>query len=469
MPTRQIKYLALHGHFYQPPRGNPFSSAPLVEPSAAPYRNWNERITAESYRPNAELGNFDLISFNLGETLAVWLLANAPETYRRILQADADHLARTKVGNAIAQPMHHTILPLDRRPDKVTQVRWGKAAFAHRYGRPTTGMWLPEMAVDYETLEVLVENGIEWTILTESQIIGKPPGSGPFWVDLPGGGRIKVFVRDESLSNDIAFNLGNFGGAGRWARNALAPRRPNAGPLTLIATDGETFGHHWPGEEQFLRWLMTYEAKAAGYIPITLAEYAAFAEPRETVTIKEDTAWSSGYGLGRWVTGSPDTPGDSYWKGALRRAMDNLRYQIDGVYRDEVARINGIDPITLRDAYIKVVLGHLSAPDLLRDQEVEIKREEDGPRLLKLIEAQYYRQRMYASCAFFFADLDDLATQYGIANAAYAIKLTRDATGIDLSADFRRDLRLARAVRRKTGQLFTAAEIFDPLSEEFRA
>lgn len=464
--TKTTRYLCVHGHYYQPPRGNPFLKEPLVEPSAAPFKNWNERITAEAYQPNAELGNFEHISFNLGETLADWLAANAPETYQRILQADADHVRRYKAGNAIAQPMHHTILPVDRYEDKVTQVRWGKAAFALRYGRQSVGMWLPEMAVDMETLEVLAENGIQWTILTESQLKDKPAGSGPFWVRLPGKRRIMVYVRDEYLSNDIAFNLGNFGGAGRWAREVLIPRRNTAGTLTLVATDGETFGHHWPGEEQFLHWLLTYEARAAGYEVITLGRYTAMVEPRIEVEIKEDTAWSSGHGLARWVTGSPDTPGDSYWKGALRRAFDNLRYEIDAVYRAETTRIDGIDPIRLREAYIEVVLGYIADADFLKRQEVELARKDEAERLLKLVQAQYYRQRMYSSCAFFFAELDDLATHYGIANAAYAIKLTREATGVDLTPNFRRDLRLARVWDAETSTLCTGEEILDTVARD---
>lgn len=464
----ETNYFCVHCHFYQPPRGNPFRDEPLVEPDAAPYRNWNERISAECYTPNAELGNFERISFNVGETLAAWLAVNVPETYERIIAADAHHLEAYGVGNGIAQGMHHTILPLARHDDKVTQVKWGQAVFEYRFKRPAQGFWLPEMAVDLETLSVLVDQGIQWTILTASQVEEAVTSAGPYWVELPGDRRIKVFVRDESLSNDIAFNLGNFGGAGRWAHQRLVPRRREAGPLTLIATDGETFGHHWPGEEQFLYWLLNYEARSAGYEVITLARYAEMVEPGATVTIRENTAWSCSHGLGRWATGCACTPGDSSWKGALRRALDNLRHELDGVYAEFLAGVDGVDPLALRNAYIDVVLGKVPREGFLAAQGVDVSGKR-GKALFDLVEAQFYRQRMYASCAFFFPELTALSTLYGIANAAFAIKLTQEATGTDLGPGFRHDLSVVSQADPPDGPVTTGAELYDRLLSDFEA
>ncbi len=462
-------FIAVHCHYYQPPRGNPLSGEVLIEPSAAPYNNWNERITAECYEPNVRLGNVNNVSFNLGESLAAWLEVNAEATYQGLLEADKYNIQTKQVGNGIGQPMHHTILPLSRREDAVTQVKWGQQVFAHRFGRPTKGMWLPEMAVNIDTLNVLYEQGITWTILTDSQIVDKPVGGGPFWVDLDNDRRIKVFVRDEHLSNQLAFNLGHLGGAGRWARNVLSPYRQETGPLTLIASDGETFGHHWKGEEHFLHWLLSYEAKAAGYEVVTLAQYMEMIEPVSTVTIKEDTAWSSGYGLARWATGSPDTPGDSSWKGAVRRAMDNLRAEIDSIYQSEVKRVDSsVEPINLRDAYIRVVLDETPEEVFLKTQELEIDKSEDEQRLLQLVQAQYYRQRMYSSCAFFFADLDDLSTRYGIASAAKALSLVNEATSNNLEADFKSDLRIATGVDQE-GNTYNGADIYDEVIAEMEA
>ncbi len=454
--------LCVHCHFYQPPRGNPFNEQPLIEPDAAPYKNWNERITAQSYRPNAEAGNFEHISFNVGETLASWLATYTPDVYTTILKADAAHRAKYGAGNAIAQGMHHTILPLSRRDDKVTQVKWGREVFEYRFGHAPSGMWLPEMAVDYETLEVLAEHGIEWTILSQRQVKDAPQGAGPFWVQLPNGGRIKVFLRDEALSNDIAFNLGSFGGAGRWAREVLLPRRRSTGGLTLIATDGETFGHHWPGEEQFLYWLLKYEAEAAGYNVVTLGQYAHVTEPKATVALNENTSWSCSHGVARWATGCDCTVGSSNWKGGLRRSMDNLRYEIDAIYRDYVRRTAEVDPIALRDAYIDVVLGRVPASGFLAAQGISLPAE-PARALLELVEAQYYRQRMYSSCTYFFGELDALSTIYGIANAAYAIKLTQDAAGIDLSRDFRRDISVVVQPNGTASGFVRAADLYDEI------
>ena len=157
--------VAIHGHFYQPPRENPFTGEVPVERGAEPYHDYNEKITAESYRPNAFAGNLDRISFNIGPTLIGWLDRHDHETYRRIQEADRVHRQTYGVGNAIAQPVHHTILPLTRRRDKITQIKWGIASFIHRFGRQPRGMWLPEMAVDLVTLEILSRRGLSFTIL----------------------------------------------------------------------------------------------------------------------------------------------------------------------------------------------------------------------------------------------------------------------------------------------------------------
>ena len=435
-------YFCIHAHFYQPLRGNPITGEIGPEPAATPFRNWNERITQECYRPNAELGNLNAISFNFGETLLSWMEKRHPDVYRMILDADRHHVETYGVGNALAMPIHHTILPLSRQRDKRTQIAWAKAAFEMRFGRAPEGIWLPEMAVDLETLQVARELGFQFTVLAGGQIATRrdeeSEGSGSYWVALPNGERIAVFVRNEKLSADLAFGINNLGGAGRWARHVLSPRRRHAGPLTLAAVDGETFGHHHRGEYQFLRWLLSHEAEAVGYQITTLARYLRENPPTRFVEIKERTAWSCYHGLARWVTGCDCTPGFSGWKGALRRAMDKLAIEIDYLYANQVAHL-GVDPWALRDGYISVVLGKESGADYLGQVGLKLDAKEQM-RVLDMLHAQYQTQLMYSSCAFFFEDFARPEPQYAISNAAYAIHLMQRAADVDLAGPFRYDL-----------------------------
>lgn len=458
----QTFFLCVHAHYHQAPRSNPLSTEAFVEPDAAPYETWMARITAECYAPNARLGNFKRLSLDIGEPLAGWLEENDPETYASFLAADAHNLELFSSGNAVAIPFHYTILPLNRLDEKHTQVSWGQKAFETRFDRQSTGMWLPEMAVDLETLEVLAANGIKWTVLTESQVEDKPEGCGPFWVELPSGSRLKVFVRDEYLSNEIAFNLGHFGGAGRWAREVLGSRKRQAGLLTLLAVDGETFGHHWAGEEQFLHWLLKYEANAAGYQMITLERYAKIFEPDATIRIRENTAWSSHYGLARWTTGSPDTEGDSGWKGALRRALDNLAFRLDAIYADETRSLGSEQSAALKDAFIDVILRKVNPATFVGEFGLRLTADAES-RLYRLVEAQYWRQYMYTSTGFLVGDLDHPNTRFNIACAGKAIYLTRQASGIDIEPEFRKDLRFAVGVDIVDEQQLTAREIYDEL------
>ncbi|MCS7251683.1 MAG: hypothetical protein NZ572_04510, partial [Thermoflexus sp.] len=308
--------LAVHGHFYQPPREDPWTGEVPLEPGAKPYRNFNEKITAECYRPLAERHLFEEISFNVGPTLIAWLARHHPETYQRILEADRANVARG-VGNAIAQSAHHTILPLARRRDKITQVYWGVKFFQHHFGRHPRGMWMPEMAVDLSTLEVLAEAGLTFAILSSEQVRGGlTRGAGPYRVRLEANAYFTVFVRDRDLSNQVAFALPSLGPADRWAKEILRGRSY----LTLIATDGETFGHHHREGVDFLERLL--HPQAPGYEVVTLTEYLRAHPPVEEIEVIQNTAWSCAHGLARWSTGCACTPGDSRWKAILRAAMD---------------------------------------------------------------------------------------------------------------------------------------------------
>jgi hypothetical protein len=457
MPNIPSCHLCIHGHFYQPPREDPFTGHIPREPGAAPYKNWNERITAECYRPNVVRGSFEQICFNLGGTLARWLDDNAHDTYERIIAADRGYRAREGVGNGLAQPVHHTILPLARRRDKLCQIRWGIASFEHRFGHRPEGVWLPEMAVSHDTLEILVAEGIRYTVLSDEQVYGDlEANGGPYCVALPNGKEIAVFVRDRHLSNDLSFGMPDPSYIDEWLHDRMAWRCERGG-LHVLATDGETFGHHHrQGVEVLTRILAG--GQRHGYALTTLGLYLRQHPPQSELQVLENTAWSCAHGLDRWVVGCGCTGGDSRWKGALRRALDNLACDLDGTYAREAQHL-GFKPWALRDDYIAVVLGQVSGEEFLSGNGLGHLASGQTDRLLQLLEAQFHRQRMFTSCTFFFDDLDRHEPRYAIANGVRALALTRYATGEDLSAAFRSDLSAVRST--KTG--LTAADVFDAI------
>lgn len=432
-------YFCVHGHFYQPPRGNPFRDDELgVEAGAEPFQNFNEKATALAYRPNAELGNFEMMSFNVGNALTRWMEKNAPETYQRIVAADANHRLKWGVGNALAQPAHHAILPLCRPRDQKLLVHWGLVTFEHRFGRPAEGMWLPDLGVNLQTLQTLVEAGVKFTILGQAQVDGANAGAGPYWVNLPSGDRIAVYVRDDNLSNTVAFGIRALGGAGRWARNTLMPLKKEYGRLLLLALEGETFGYHHPGEEHFLRWLLEYEANAVGYEVTTLVRDLAAHPPQNEVAVREYTAWNSTRELARW-------------RGALRQAFDHFADRVDDAYLDFAQKVNA-PAWRLREEYIRTRLGQMSEAQFLKANGAGHLNAAQAAALLALLQAQFHRQRMYTSNAFFYEDLDRAETRLAIADAVCAFRLVQRAVGADLEPALRNDLAHATsAVNGKTG------------------
>jgi hypothetical protein len=313
------------------------------------------------------------------------------------------------------------------------------------------------MAVDYETLGILADEGICYTILSDEQVYGDVEQSaGPYRVALPSGEEIAVFVRDRQLSNDLSFGMPDSAYVDEWLEERVAWRCQREG-LHLVATDGETFGHHHrQGVEVLSRILGA--GRRHGYELTTLGLHLRQHPPQVAVQVIENTAWSCAHGLDRWIVGCDCTPGDSRWKGALRRALDNLACDLDRIYVCEAQQL-GFEPWPLRDEYIAVVLGQLSGEDFLTGNGLGHLMSEETQRLLRLLEAQFHRQRMYISCTFFFGRLDRYEPRYAIANGVRALVLTRHATGEDLSHGFRRDLSVAKSTR--TG--LTAADIFDEI------
>jgi len=441
-----IHALSIHGHFYQPPREDPISGLIPHEVGAHPYNNWNERIHAECYLPNIQLGNFERISFNVGPTLFAWMEGYDPNASRLIVAQDAANVRQNGVGNAIAQAYHHTILPLASREDKITQVVWGSADFEHHFGHKPKGMWLPETAVDMETLNVLAEHGIEFTILAPWQAECEHLDvTEPYRVALSAGKSIAVFFYHQGLSTGVSFNPQLTINADEFARNLVMPtflqekERRGEPQLLLIASDGELYGHHQQFRDRFLAHLVNGASSSLGleksYPALWLKKYPA----HKWVSIRERTSWSCDHGVERWNGDCGCTPGDGRWKGYLRQAFNHLAHNLDKVYIATVCRYK-IDPWKLRNAYIHAILGQVKVDELIFQHAGRRLDQSSVDKIRLLLEAQRERQRIFTSCGWFFEDFSRLEPKNCIAYAAQAIRLTSIATGIDLSAQTAADL-----------------------------
>lgn len=466
-PNLGRAYLCLHGHFYQPPREDPFTGHIPIEPTATPYANFNEKITTECYRPNAVAGNFDSINYDLGPTLATWLEETYPDVYQRIIFADQKHSAAFGVGNAMAQAYNHTILPLAKTRDKHTQILWGLSDFRHRYGRDATGMWLAETAVDMECLDLMAQNGITYTVLAPWQAITPVDPSEPYLVPLPGGRSITVFFFNAPLSGGVSFDWSMTDNADLFAASYLpehlvqSKRDGREAQIILIATDGELYGHHKLWRDKFLTHLIQTGAPSYGFEICTLERYMRMHPPTREVSLRVPSAWSCGHGLARWDTGCECTEGDSSWKGELNLALRHLAEKGDQLF-ERYASETLDDPWAARNAYLPVRNGWETLESFWA-QHGRNHRPPDEPslvqRTLLLLESQYYQQCSFTSCGFFFENLDRIEPRNNIAFARRAISLVWQALGIDLQPDFVSDLQAVKSSR----DPLTGADIYQQL------
>ena len=444
MPT---KAFSVHGHFYQPPREDPLTGLIPIEPGAAPFNNWNERILQECYRPNVELHNFERISFNVGPTLFSWLQAEDPHTYQQILAQDRINYSRYGVGNAIAQAYNHTILPLATSSDKIIQIMWGIADFAHRFGHKPKGMWLPETAVDLETLKVMAHHGIEFTILApwQAEDDGLDPTE-PYQVLLPGGESITVFFYQRELSTRISFVPEATADADLFAELELLPQyvadkeKVGQDQIILLASDGELFGHHQPFRERFLSQLLNGASADAGLNNTYPALWLKTHPPRKSIQILERTSWSCHHGVTRWTGECACTPLDGRWKSHLRFSLNRLASALDGLYFDTVYPLIS-KPRSLRQRYIHVMLGDLSPEKLITEMANRPLTSDQIWQVYLLLESQRERQRIFTSCGWFFEDFDRIEPKNVIAYAAHSVRLAQLATGDDLSPQVINDLK----------------------------
>ncbi|MBX6341735.1 MAG: DUF3536 domain-containing protein, partial [Thermomicrobiaceae bacterium] len=465
------RYVCIHGHFYQPPRENPWLEAIELQDSAYPYHDWNERIAAECYAPNGAsrildderriakiVNNYARISFNVGPTLLSWLEASAPATYQAILEADRESQARfSGHGSALAQAYNHPILPLMNRRDKETEVHWGIRDFERRFGRRPEGLWLPETAVDLETLEVLAAHGIRFTILAPHQAARVRPFGGewqdvsggridptmPYLQRLPSGREIALFFYDGPTARAVAFE-GLLASGEEFARRLLAiAREDRSGPQILhIATDGETYGHHHRHGDMALAYALDV-LESRGLARLT--NYAEFLErrpPTHEVEIVEGSSWSCAHGIERWRSDCGCNAGRGpgwrqHWRAPLREAFDWLRDTLAPLYERRAARLLR-DPWAARDAYVDVILDR-SPAQFARFLGEHARRQlsaEETTAALKLLEMQRHLLLMYTSCGWFFDDLSGIETVQVIQYAGRAVQLAQDLFGDSLEARF---------------------------------
>ena len=423
--------ICIHGHFYQPPREDPFSNYIPDETGAEPFRNWNERILFECYQPNAKARNFEKLSFNVGPTLFNWLADFDPEVSDMIIEQEQENYHRFGVGNGMAQGYNHLIMPLATLEDKITQVRWGIEDFYYRFGHKPDGLWLPETAVDLETLCVLSDCGIKFTILAPWQVIPEETSRGPFLIDLPNGREpFIVFTYDQELSTQVSFNPSATVNGDLFLDNLLHTRPDNPNELVLIASDGELYGHHQPFRDYFLSYLMD-GAGARRNIEWTYpAKWLQEHEVTTKARLVENSSWSCMHGVDRWKQACGCTP-NATWKAALRDALDHTAEILDTLYIQTLSPIFP-EPWELRHLYIEVLWGKRTLQDLCYQLSGRMLSQMELNVVQDLLSAQYERQRMFTSCGFFHDEFYRLEPQNNIAYAAKAVYLTERATGAEL-------------------------------------
>ena len=428
MPDK--RNFCVHAHFYQPTREDPFTGNIPYEPGAAPYANWNERILETCYRPNAQERNFSALSFNIGPTLAKWIAMQAPDVLEKIVQEDRLNTTLYGVGNALAQPYHHTILPLSNTEDKRTQIIWGIEAFKNDFGRNPQGMWLPETAVDHDTLRILAENDIRFTILAPWQV-DVIEGESPYYVDLGNGNKITVFTYNGGLSSTVSFDSFATGNADAFAEFYLKPEINtfNKQQFLLIASDGELYGHHQPYRDKYLARLLGDSSSSVGLRPTFPGLWLKNNPVTGKARIIENTSWSCHHGVERWRADCSCTPGSS-WKAGLREGLDTIAAQIDQAYV-EIANSHGLEPFTARNEYIQYALGKVDFDNWLTLVSGRKFSSIGRKKLAMVMEAQWLRQQMFMSCGWFFDDLARIEPRNNLAYAAHAVVIMENITGND--------------------------------------
>lgn len=475
------RFICIHGHFYQPPRESPWLEAIEIQDSAFPYHDWNERISAECYAANAVsriwdtegriaqlVNNYASISFNFGPTVLLWMQKYATEAYEAILEADRQSVEKfSGHGNALAQAYNHMILPLANSRDKNTQIIWGIKDFEYRFGRKPEGLWLPEAAVDLESLDIMAQHGIGFAILSPSQARQVRPIDGNEWQDVSGGridpgmayrvslpsGRVMaLFFYDGPISQALAFEgLLNNGEA--FANRLLSafPDDRSSPRLVHIATDGESYGHHHRGGDMALAHALQY-IESNGLAQLTnYGRYLDEHPPAHEVEIFENSSWSCAHGIERWRSdcgcNSGGHPGwNQGWRAPLRAALDWLRDAVNPPFEQVAGRFL-TDPWAARDDYIDIIVDR--SPDrvsaFLTRHATRPLSSEDEITVLRLMEFQRHAMLMYTSCGWFFDELSGIETVQVIQYAGRVLQLADQLFSEAFEPGFLEKLELARS------------------------
>jgi alpha-amylase/alpha-mannosidase (GH57 family) len=462
------KYICIHGHFYQPPRENAWLEVIELQDSAHPYHDWNERITAECYEPNASsrildennvikniINNYSRISFNFGPTLLSWMESYATETYEAILEADKLSMSNFGGhGSAVAQVYNHIIMPLANKRDKETQILWGIRDFESRFKRKPEGMWLAETAVDTETLELLAEHKIKFTILAPRQAKAVRKIGAQDWTevndrtvntkkvyqcDLPSGKSIALFFYDGDISQGIAFN-GLLNDGKRFAERLLSPLdfEDRESQLVHVATDGETYGHHHKHGEMALAFCLDFIEKDDRVHLTNYAQFLSKNPPKDEAQIIENSSWSCVHGVERWRANcgcNGGKPGwHQLWRKPLRESLDWLRESVSDIFEREASKVVK-DPWKARNEYINVVLKRNddNVKRFLKDHALS---DAHPNQILRIMEMQRHAMLMYTSCGWFFDEISGIETIQVMQYACRVIQLANQICSEDLELEF---------------------------------
>lgn len=490
-------FLTIHGHFYQPPRENPWLEAIELQDSALPFHDWNERINKECYNPNSVskivdsrnkildiVNNYEYMSFNFGPTLLSWMEKFAPLTYERIIKADIESIAaHNGHGNAMAQVYNHIIMPLANEHDKETQIKWGIQDFEYRFGRKPEGIWLAETAVDDDTLRLLETNGIKFTVLSPYQALKireegskdwqdvswgniDPARSYRYYIKSAPGKYIDLFFYDGAISRSVAFDelLKDGNKFAKRLREGVSDLRDYP-QLVNIATDGESYGHHTKFGDMALAYVMHVKAKDEGFTITNYAEYLDKYRSNYEADIKQASSWSCFHGVGRWKEDCGCSTGghpgwNQKWRKPLREALDYLRDELVKIFENDGPKYFNKDVWEVRNNYISVILdrGSMNVSKFQRENFNENLSDTEKVRAMELLEIQRQAMLMYTSCGWFFSEISGIETVQIMKYAARAMQLAANFSKKDFEKRF---LEILEEAKSNITEYGTGKDIFE--------